>query len=54
MNANRLKAKLAAGGAGLGCSLMFPSQQLVEMLGYTGFDWPSRRSHFLSAEPITE
>jgi hypothetical protein len=30
MNANRLKAKLAAGGAGLGCSLVFPSPQLVE------------------------
>jgi 4-hydroxy-2-oxoheptanedioate aldolase len=36
---NRLKAKLAAGEPGLGCSVMFPSPQIVEMLGYAGFDW---------------
>lgn len=39
MMPNRLKAKLAAGEPGLGCSLMFPSPQIVEMLGYAGFDW---------------
>jgi 4-hydroxy-2-oxoheptanedioate aldolase len=39
MPINRLKAKLAAGEPGLGCSLMFPSPQIVEMLGYAGFDW---------------
>jgi 4-hydroxy-2-oxoheptanedioate aldolase len=37
--ANRLKRKLAAGEPGLGCSLMFPSPHLVEMLGFAGFDW---------------
>ena len=36
---NRLKIKLAAGEPALGCSLMFPSPQIVEMLGYAGFDW---------------
>src|SRR5215813_3464798 len=39
MKPNRMKAKLAAGEAALGCSLMFPSPQLVEMLGHAGFDW---------------
>jgi 4-hydroxy-2-oxoheptanedioate aldolase len=39
MPPNRLKAKLAAGEPGLGCSLMFPSPHIVEMLGYAGFDW---------------
>ena len=39
MRSNRLKEKLAAGAPGLGCSLMFPSPQIVEMLGYAGFDW---------------
>jgi 2-keto-3-deoxy-L-rhamnonate aldolase RhmA len=37
--ANRLKDKLTAGTPALGCSLMFPSPQIVEMLGYAGFDW---------------
>ena len=36
---NRLKTKLAAGEPALGCSLMFPSPQIIEMLGYAGFDW---------------
>jgi 2-keto-3-deoxy-L-rhamnonate aldolase RhmA len=36
---NTMKAKLARGEPALGCSLMFPSPQLVEMLGYAGFDW---------------
>ena len=39
MKPNRLKAKLAAGQAALGCSVMFPSPQMVEMLGHAGFDW---------------
>jgi 4-hydroxy-2-oxoheptanedioate aldolase len=36
---NRMKAKLAAGEPALGVSVMFPSPQLVEMLGAFGFDW---------------
>jgi 4-hydroxy-2-oxoheptanedioate aldolase len=36
---NRMKARLARGEAALGCSLMFPSPQIVEMLGHAGFDW---------------
>lgn len=36
---NRMKAKMARGEAALGCSLMFPSPQIVEMLGHAGFDW---------------
>lgn len=39
MKANRMKQKLAAGEPALGCSVMFPSPQVVEMLGYAGFDW---------------
>ena len=33
MKPNRMKAKLLAGEPALGCSLMFPSPQVVEMLG---------------------
>jgi 4-hydroxy-2-oxoheptanedioate aldolase len=36
---NRMKAKLERGEAALGCSVMIPSPQVVEMLGYAGFDW---------------
>jgi 4-hydroxy-2-oxoheptanedioate aldolase len=39
MKPNRLKDKIAGGAPALGCSLMFPSPQAVEMLGYAGFDW---------------
>jgi len=34
-----MKAKLAAGEPALGVSVMFPSPQVVEMLGAFGFDW---------------
>jgi len=36
---NRMKEKIARGEPALGCSVMFPSSQVVEMLGYAGFDW---------------
>lgn len=39
MRPNVMKAKIARGEVALGCSLMFPSPQLVEMVGYAGFDW---------------
>ena len=39
MKPNRMKEKMARGEAALGCSVMFPSPQVVEMLGYAGFDW---------------
>lgn len=39
MKPNRMKAKIASGEPALGCSVMFPSPQIVEMLGYAGFDW---------------
>lgn len=39
MNPNRMKARLKAGEVALGCSVMFPSPQIVEMLGHAGFDW---------------
>jgi 4-hydroxy-2-oxoheptanedioate aldolase len=39
MKPNRMKAKLLAGEPALGCSVMFPSPQIVEMLGHAGFDW---------------
>lgn len=37
--ANRMKDLIRADRPALGCSLMFPSPQLVEMLGHAGFDW---------------
>ena len=39
MKPNRMKEKIARGEAALGCSVMFPSPQIVEMLGHAGFDW---------------
>lgn len=39
MRPNRLKSLFAENKPALGCSLMFPSPQLVEMLGHAGFDW---------------
>ena len=39
MKLNRMKEKFSAGQPALGCSLMFPSLQIVEMLGHAGFDW---------------
>jgi 4-hydroxy-2-oxoheptanedioate aldolase len=39
MKANRMKDKIARGEPALGCSVMFPSPQIVEMLGCAGFDW---------------
>ena len=39
MRHNTMKAKLAAGESAFGCSIMIPSPQIVEMVGYGGFDW---------------
>lgn len=39
MTPNRMKEKILRGEPALGASIMFPSPQLVEMLGYAGFDW---------------
>jgi 4-hydroxy-2-oxoheptanedioate aldolase len=39
MRENRMKTKMLAGEPALGCSVMFPSPQIIEMLGYAGFDW---------------
>src|SRR3954452_21589336 len=39
MRPNRMKALIQSGRPALGCSLMFPSPQIVEMLGFAGFDW---------------
>lgn len=39
MRENQMKARLQRGEPALGCSLMFPSPQIVEMLGYAGFHW---------------
>jgi 4-hydroxy-2-oxoheptanedioate aldolase len=36
---NHMKEKIARGEAALGCSVMFPSPQVAEMLGHAGFDW---------------
>lgn len=39
MKANPLQEKLQRGKPAFGCSIMFPSPQLVEMLAHAGFDW---------------
>jgi 4-hydroxy-2-oxoheptanedioate aldolase len=39
MKPNRMKEKIARGEPALGCSVMFPSPHVVEMLGLAGFDW---------------
>jgi hypothetical protein len=39
MKPNRMNDKIARGEPALGCSVMFPSPQIVEMLGCAGFDW---------------
>jgi 4-hydroxy-2-oxoheptanedioate aldolase len=39
MKPNRMKQLIAEGKPAVGASVMFPSPQLVEMLGYAGFDW---------------
>lgn len=39
MKPNRMKERIARGEPALGVSLMFPSPQLVEMIGHAGFDW---------------
>lgn len=39
MKLNRMKEKIARGEPALGCSVMVPAPQVVEMLGYAGFDW---------------
>jgi 4-hydroxy-2-oxoheptanedioate aldolase len=39
MKTNSMKAKLLAGEPVLGCSIMIPSPQAVEMIAHCGFDW---------------
>jgi 2-keto-3-deoxy-L-rhamnonate aldolase RhmA len=39
MKPNTMKQSLARGEPSLGCSVMFPSPQIVEMLGHAGFNW---------------
>jgi 2-keto-3-deoxy-L-rhamnonate aldolase RhmA len=39
MRPNLMKQRLLRGDAALGCSMMFASPQLVEMLGHAGFHW---------------
>jgi 2-keto-3-deoxy-L-rhamnonate aldolase RhmA len=39
MRSNTMKQRLQRGDVALGCSLMFPSPQIVEMLAYAGFNW---------------
>lgn len=39
MRSNQMKARLRRGEPALGCSIMIPSPQMVEMLAHAGFDW---------------
>ncbi len=39
MRTNQMKARLEAGKPALGCSIMIPSPQMVEMAAHAGFDW---------------
>ena len=39
MRTNEMKARFARGEPAYGLNLMFPSPQIVEMIGKLGFDW---------------
>jgi 4-hydroxy-2-oxoheptanedioate aldolase len=39
MRTNQMKAQLQSGKPALGCSIMIPSPQMVEMAAHAGFDW---------------
>ncbi|MDQ2905910.1 MAG: aldolase/citrate lyase family protein [Ktedonobacteraceae bacterium] len=39
MKKNAMKAKLLAGQAAFGVTVLFPAPQIVEMIGRLGFDW---------------
>jgi 4-hydroxy-2-oxoheptanedioate aldolase len=39
MKTNQMKSMLFAGRPALGCSIMIPSAQMVEMVAHAGFDW---------------
>lgn len=39
MKPNHVKTNLLAGKPALGCSIMIPSPQIVEMVAHAGFDW---------------
>ena len=39
MKQNQMKSMLLAGRPALGCSIMIPSPQMVEMAAHAGFDW---------------
>lgn len=39
MRTNQMKARLQSGKPALGCSIMIPSPQMVEMAAHAGFDW---------------
>ncbi len=39
MRENKMKSLLRAGRPALGCSIMVPSPQMVEMVAQAGFDW---------------
>ncbi len=39
MRHNTMKARLRTGEPTLGCSIMIPSPQAVEMVAHAGFDW---------------
>jgi len=39
MRKNEMKARLQSGKPALGCSIMIPSPQMVEMAAHAGFDW---------------
>lgn len=39
MRENKMKKMLQAGKPAMGCSVMVPSPQVVEIIAYAGFDW---------------
>ena len=39
MKPNKMKAKIQSGQPALGVAVLFPSPQIVEMIGALGFDW---------------
>ena len=53
MQPNRMKGKIEAGEPVFGVSVMFPSSEIVEMIGELGFDWVMLDGEHGSISPAT-
>ena len=53
MRPNRMRQRIEAGEPMFGVSVMFPSSELVEMIGELGFDWVLLDGEHGSISPAT-